>query len=593
MKAYRILFASLFAGALMVSCNKEAEQETITDAPATAKEYTLTIEASKAVGSKALALSPDGKSLQGTWAEGDEVAVCKLTGDASNPISQVVGKLVPQTIGSASTKLTGTVTLEGLAVNDWLYLQFPYKVNSDNYIISSYQGQDGTLGTIAKDFDYATCGVQVTAVDATNLSTTKADFVGRQAIVKFSLKSGGAALNASKLYINGVADRFWHDSYYDEPLLEVAAASPSNEFTVAMHGLGEASYTMFAVSSDKVYTRTTPAVDFADNQYHQGGLSMTALSYEGFGTNSSWSLIGKLSEYSMNWDNDLNMWTDGSGVHVAASVKLKAGDEFKFRKDGAWDVNYGSGAIAGTPAVVPAYSNGPNISVAADGTYDIYLDERGFIAIVPASGAGKEYTLYVLEEKICKTASWGTERTLYMEAPMAEASVKPALTVGGYTYNGFKLDDSLAGTDAVVYYKGENGCEVKMTVPVVAGTYDYFIRTDGIQAAKITDSASPEELDSTPRVYVRSSAAALNCHMWGGASQTTWPGASLSRTDSKQWGHYWFYADILSGSTSFIINDGTAQTGDQLFSNYASDNGSYYFYWYPDQATPSLEYPTI
>ena len=87
---------------------------------------------------------------------------------------------------------------------------------------------------------------------------------------------------------------------------------------------------------------------------------------------STWSVIGSLSAYEISWDGDLNMWTDGNN-HVAAHVKLAAGDEFKFRKDQSWDVNYG-GDFGSLDTEFSVSQDGPNIKVGADGVYDLYLN---------------------------------------------------------------------------------------------------------------------------------------------------------------------------------------------------------------------------
>ena len=87
---------------------------------------------------------------------------------------------------------------------------------------------------------------------------------------------------------------------------------------------------------------------------------------------STWSVIGSLSAYEISWDGDLNMWTDGNN-HVAAHVKLAAGDEFKFRKDASWDVNMG-GDFGSLDTEFSVSQDGPNIKVGADGVYDLYLN---------------------------------------------------------------------------------------------------------------------------------------------------------------------------------------------------------------------------
>ena len=114
--------------------------------------------------------------------------------------------------------------------------------------------------------------------------------------------------------------------------------------------------------------------------------------YEDYTESSDWSLIGAMEAYGINWDGDLNMWTDGNGNHVAAHVTLKAGDEVKFRKDQAWAVNMG-GTFGSLDSEFEVSQDGPNIKVGADGVYDLFLDLNASVAWVsPAFDPYPDYT---------------------------------------------------------------------------------------------------------------------------------------------------------------------------------------------------------
>ena len=102
---------------------------------------------------------------------------------------------------------------------------------------------------------------------------------------------------------------------------------------------------------------------------------------------SNWSVIGSLSQYSISWDGDLVMVTDGT-THVAQGVKLTASDEFKFRQDKSWDVNLGGdfGSFGSDFAVT---QDGPNIKVTADGVYDLIVNPgAGTAQVVETLGGG-------------------------------------------------------------------------------------------------------------------------------------------------------------------------------------------------------------
>ena len=108
--------------------------------------------------------------------------------------------------------------------------------------------------------------------------------------------------------------------------------------------------------------------------------------YAEYTEDSDWSVIGALSAYDISWDGDLNMWTDGSN-HVAAHITLKAGDEFKFRKDQSWDVNLG-GTFGELDSEFAVEQGGANIVVGAAGEYDLFLNPDAATAwVTEASGA--------------------------------------------------------------------------------------------------------------------------------------------------------------------------------------------------------------
>lgn len=75
-----------------------------------------------------------------------------------------------------------------------------------------------------------------------------------------------------------------------------------------------------------------------------------------------WSVIGACG--GTNWDTDFEMEIQADGTYLLKGFELKAGDEFKVRKDHGWDVNFGADGVAG----------GDNLKVEADVTADIAFD---------------------------------------------------------------------------------------------------------------------------------------------------------------------------------------------------------------------------
>lgn len=88
--------------------------------------------------------------------------------------------------------------------------------------------------------------------------------------------------------------------------------------------------------------------------------------------------VGLIGDFN-SWDGDeaftynatTNVWT--------VSATLTAGQGFKVRFNGAWDMNRGAAGevepyVMTTGVKIPAYQNGKNLTVAEDGTYTVTLD---------------------------------------------------------------------------------------------------------------------------------------------------------------------------------------------------------------------------
>ena len=100
--------------------------------------------------------------------------------------------------------------------------------------------------------------------------------------------------------------------------------------------------------------------------------------YAAYTETSPWSVIGSFN----SWGGDVEMVTNGT-LHVCKNITLAAGDEFKFRKDGGWDVNFGyaEGVESYTlGAEFAVGQGGANIIIAEDGAYDLFLDPENATA---------------------------------------------------------------------------------------------------------------------------------------------------------------------------------------------------------------------
>ena len=76
---------------------------------------------------------------------------------------------------------------------------------------------------------------------------------------------------------------------------------------------------------------------------------------------NAWGVIGSIC--GTNWDTDFPMTEQEDGSFLSDVLELTAGNEFKVRQGGSWDVNYGADGVMG----------GANIVVDADGKYQVKL----------------------------------------------------------------------------------------------------------------------------------------------------------------------------------------------------------------------------
>ena len=190
MTGWLVMAAALMAG--ISACNtadKLQPEETESPEADAPKTYTLTVTATKGDDDTTRALTLNGKTLNATWARGEQVDVyiekdVYETGSII-PIRSAyekVGTLTAQGSG-AETTLSGVVTLSG-SKRPGLLLFY----GSPSY---DYRGQNGTLNDVSAHYDYATALIAKNKYTIENSVITPektVSFSNRQAIVRFILK---------------------------------------------------------------------------------------------------------------------------------------------------------------------------------------------------------------------------------------------------------------------------------------------------------------------------------------------------------------------------------------------------------------------
>ncbi|MBR0255985.1 MAG: SusF/SusE family outer membrane protein [Bacteroidales bacterium] len=129
--------------------------------------------------------------------------------------------------------------------------------------------------------------------------------------------------------------------------------------------------------------------------------------------NSPWGLIGSIASTGNAWNADDPMYctTDGT-KHVARNVKLTPSDQFKVRKDGGWDTNFGAPGdtepyVMTVGESIAATAGGKNLSVPAEGAYDLLLDE--------AAGTLTLYEAYLAYPGFDQASTWGVTGSIASE----------------------------------------------------------------------------------------------------------------------------------------------------------------------------------
>ena len=250
-------FAIVMAAEALVAC---ADQ--ILPGP---EVYTMTVTAVKGgnpdLDSRALTLdeSTSPHRLNATWAAGEIVEVYQS--------GAKIGELTAEESATASTTLSGSFASAPSSSAD---LAFYFHSNDD----PAYAGQDGTLATIAADYDFCAPATVTTGSftvdDVNKVIDVPAGIsfgANRQAIVKFTLKqSDGSALPSNPTSL----------TIYSAGIISLESI-PAATFTangdgvlyVALPGIASRSVRLLAtVGSDK-YIYEKAEATFADGSYYE------------------------------------------------------------------------------------------------------------------------------------------------------------------------------------------------------------------------------------------------------------------------------------------------------------------------------------
>ena len=263
---YTFLAATLLTGLVACADSDDAIEQNTLDIP---KTYTLTVEAGKGSdATRALSLGgADGKTLNATWAVGEEVKVYHVTNPDTyeeNESQYPVATLYAQSEGVTTTLSGRFVDTFTPVAGQVLRLKFN---ESPNYTSAS---QGGTLDYIATHCDYATAKITVKEVKAMPeitygagayvvTPTAPAQFENQQAIVKFSLYKGNGT---TPLMTNNLTVTVKKTIY------TVTSDAPASEFFVAVKEASSKPVTLSTTVNDVTYTYEKASVSFEKGKYY-------------------------------------------------------------------------------------------------------------------------------------------------------------------------------------------------------------------------------------------------------------------------------------------------------------------------------------
>lgn len=330
-----LLLLVLSTGMILLTSCTNTDDPVLNDI-STENTYTITIDATLAGTdvNQTRALGFDGSALKSTWAATDKVSVYYK--------DKAVGTLTPTSTGMASTTLRGALSFASDALPNKSYklkLYFPDKE-------VSYEGQDGTLATIASNTDYAQAEVSMSTIDNTNktIAAAEAMFTKQQAIVKFTLKDkDDNSINASNLIVNNIS---------------ITTASPTNELFVAIPEISNSDISITASVGSDIYTYSRSSVTFENGKYYTAAMKMSKMdavqlwsggpywakvnigaANEGeCGWYFSWSNVTESNDYTFQNTRQYMLYRDDNGQFW----KYNDSDDILDTVDDAAYINWGS-----------------------------------------------------------------------------------------------------------------------------------------------------------------------------------------------------------------------------------------------------------
>ena len=220
---------------------------------------------------------------------------------------------------------------------------------------------------------------------------------------------------------------------------------------------------------------------------------------------------------------------------------------FKVAQDHAWTNSWGSGS--GNYTATKDHTG-------YDATLTVNFNENTG-AVSHSYSYSSDYILHVKQEELAAatTTKWGTNRSVWCTKDFIQLADADG-------YKRFMIPQTLIDATNDLYYKGENGCEVKLSFSPVTATTNYYYKTNGFEIVPETGSYTSEK-----RVWVQSNLVeTLYAYMWQSDNESNnngWDTCAMQSNGAKYDSKPWYYRVIPASTDKLIISWGGRSEGNE------------------------------
>ena len=203
------LLASLLAiAAMFTGCSQDEEIISTNPSRTYHGEVTASLEdiagINESLGTRAMFIGGNnGNRFANVWDAGDKILVYKDGVKVSTTPWSLDDEANEAYQGTKDAYFSGELEGSSFAVGDQVQLY----VTQGTDLARSYTGQDGTIGTMSKNFSYKHATVGINKITGTTIKLKKAEIWDDQAYMRFFLKDeNGQRLHLKKLIISATGD---------------------------------------------------------------------------------------------------------------------------------------------------------------------------------------------------------------------------------------------------------------------------------------------------------------------------------------------------------------------------------------------------